>query len=95
MITLFGQHAVTDYETWLSAAKANMSNGERNAQNGIVETSKVYRTVDGSEVIVVHKFNNLETAQKYANMMQSAEGYAMLEQIGAKLPLTIWLAEEV
>ena len=95
MITLFGQHAVTDYETWLSAAKANLSNSERSAQNGIVGTSKVYRTADGSEVVVVHRFNDLDAAQKYANMMQSAESHAMLEQMGAKLPLTIWITEEV
>jgi hypothetical protein len=95
MITLFGQHAVTDYDAWLSAAKANLSNSDRNAQNGIVGTSKAYRTVDGSGVVVVHKFNDLDAAQKYANMMQSAESYAMLEQVGGKLPLTIWITEEV
>ncbi len=55
----------------------------------------MYRTVDSSGVIVAHKFNDLETAQKYANMMQSPEGLAMVKQMGAKLPLTIWLAEEV
>jgi hypothetical protein len=94
MITLFGQHAVTDYDAWLSAAKANLSDSDRNAQWGIVGTSKAYRTVDGSAVVVVKKFNDLDHAQKYANMMQSAESHAMMEKIGAKLPLTVWITEE-
>jgi hypothetical protein len=55
----------------------------------------MYRMVDGSGVIVTHKFNDLETAQAYKNMMESAEMQAGLEQMGAKLPLTIWIAEEI
>lgn len=94
MTTLIAHHEVTDYDTWLSAAKANMNNSERNAQNGIVGTSKIYRTVDGSGVFVVHKFNDLDAAQKYANMMQLPESHAMLEKVGAKLPITLWVTEE-
>jgi signal recognition particle GTPase len=94
MITLFGQHGVKDFEAWKRGAEENMSNSERNAQWGIVESS-VYRMVDGSGAIVSHKFNNLEAAQNYKKMMESAESKAMLEQMGAKLPLTIWIAEEL
>ena len=94
MITMIAQHAVKDYEAWISAGKEAMKNTERNAQSGIV-ASKVYRTADGSGVIVMHTFNNLEAAQKYEKMMQSPEGHAMVEKVGAKLPITIWLAEEV
>jgi signal recognition particle GTPase len=94
MITLIAHHAVKDYEAWISGGKEAMKNTERNAQSGIV-ASKVYRTADGSGVIVMHTFNNLEAAQKYEKMMQSPEGHAMVEKMGAKLPMTIWLAEEV
>ena len=94
MITMIAHHAVKDYDAWISGGKEAMKNTERNAQSGIV-ASKVYRTADGSGVIVMHTFNNLEAAQKYEKMMQSPEGHAMVEKMGGKLPMTIWLAEEV
>lgn len=95
MITMMAHHAVTDYQAWISGAKQAMrDNTERSAQYSIVG-SKVYGTADGSGVIVVHTFNNVEDARTYENVMQSPEGHAMIEKMGAKLPLTIWLAEEV
>jgi hypothetical protein len=94
MITMFAHHAVVNYETWISGAKEAMNDPARNTQSGIVG-SKVYRTADGSGVIVMHTFNNIKDAQAYENMMQSPEGHAMVEKMGAKLPITIWLAEEV
>jgi signal recognition particle GTPase len=94
MVTMFARHAVTDYEAWISGAKESNKNTERNAQAGII-ASKVYRTADGSGVIVMHTFNNVEQAQKYEKMMQSPEGHAMVEKMGGKLPITIWLAKEV
>ena len=94
MITMIAHHAVKDYEAWISGGKEAMKNTERNAQSGII-ASKVYRMADGSGVIIMHTFNNLEAAQKYEKMMQSPEGHAMVEKMGAKLPITIWLAEEV
>ena len=94
MITLFGQHGVTDFEAWKRGAEAARSDPDRSAQWGLGESS-MYRMVDGSGVIVTHKFNDLETAQAYKKMMESAEMQAGLEQMGAKLPLTIWIAEEV
>jgi hypothetical protein len=94
MVTMIAHHAVTDYEAWISGAKEVNKNTERNAQAGII-ASKVYRTADGSGVIVMHTFNNVEQAQKYEKMMQSPEGHAMVEKMGGKLPITIWLAKEV
>ncbi|OGO21538.1 MAG: hypothetical protein A2Y54_10255 [Chloroflexi bacterium RBG_16_51_16] len=94
MITLFGQHGVANVEAWKRTAKENINNPDRNAQWGIVESS-IYFMVDGSGVIVAHKFNNLEAAQKYKKMMESAESKAMLEKIGGKLPFTFSLAEEL
>jgi len=94
MITMIVHHAVTDYEAWIIGAKEAMVNTERSAQHGIVG-SKVYRTADGSGVIVIHTFNNVEDAQAYENVMQSPESHAMIEKMGVKLPITIWLAKEV
>jgi hypothetical protein len=93
MITLFGQHGVTDFEAWKRGGE-EFREGDFNEQWGIVETS-MYRTVDSSGVIVTHDFNDLESAQYYKNMMESAETQARLDQMGAKLPLTIWLAEKM
>lgn len=94
MTTMIAQHAVTDYEAWISAGKEMNKDTERNAQMGIV-ASKVYRTADGSGVIVMHTFGTLEAAQKYEKMMQTPEFPAMVEKMGGKLPITVWLAEEV
>lgn len=94
MITLIAQHGVTDYEAWISAGKEMNKDTERNTQAGIV-ASKVHRTVDGSGVIVTHMFNNLEAAQKYEKMLQTPEFHAMIEKMGGKPPITVWLAEEV
>ena len=94
MITLFGQHGVADYDAWKRAADAMTSDADRNAQWGIVD-SGAYRTVDGSGVIVTHNFNDVESAEKYKKMMKSAEVGVQLEQMGAKLPLTIWITEKL
>jgi hypothetical protein len=94
MITLFGQHGVADYDAWKQAAGAMSGDSDRNAKWGIVESS-MYRMVDGSGVIVTHNFNDVESAEKYKNMMESAEVRAQLEQMGATLPATIWIAEEL
>jgi signal recognition particle GTPase len=94
MFSLIAQHGVTDYEAWISAGKEAMKDTERRTQRGIV-ASKVYRTVDGSGVIVTHMFNNLEAAQKYEQMTQTPEFHAMVEKMGGKPPITVWLAEEV
>ncbi len=95
MITMIAHHAVADVEAWLSGAKECMQkNSERSVQYGIVE-SKVYQEADGSGVIVMHTFNNVGDAQAYEKVMQSPEGHAMVENMGGKLPITIWLAEEV
>ncbi len=94
MVTMIAHHAVADYETWINGGKAAMNNTERSAQAGIV-SSKVYRSANGGGVVVMHTFNNLESAQKYEKMMQSTEGHAMVEKMGGKLPITIWLVEEV
>ena len=95
MITLIAHHAVKDYNAWISGAKQAMgANSERSAQFGI-QGSKVYRTADGSGVIITHRFKDVEAAQAYEKVMQSPEGHAMVEKMGAKLPITIWIAEEV
>ena len=67
MVTLFGQHDVTDYKTWKRNFDAMA--GENSAEWGIAET-RTYRTVDGSAVIVAHTFNTLEDAQNHKNRME-------------------------
>ena len=94
MITLFAQHGVSDFEAWKRGADAARSNSDRSAQFGIVESS-MYRMVDGSGVIVTHKFNDIEAAQKYKQTMESEETKSRLEQMGASLPITIWLAKNI
>ena len=54
-----------------------------------------YRTDDGNRVIVTHTFNTLEEAQKYKDVMESPDGWAMLEQNGAEPPFTVWVAKEI
>ena len=92
MITMFGRHPVKDFDAWFSAVKPMFNDSERNAQTGIVST-RVYRPIDGG-VVVMHTFNDQETAQKYEALLQSAEIQALLEGFGA-LPMTIEMAEEV
>ena len=94
MITFFGQHGLSDYETWLAGAKATLGNSERNAEMGIVG-STIYRQVDGSGAIIAHKFKDLESAQNYEKLIHSPEAKAMIEQIGGTYPVTVWIAEEV
>ena len=97
MITLIGLHGVTDMDAFNEAARAARESGELTGMQqkmGVVETSS-YRQVDGSGVVVTHKFNDLETAQNYKNMMESAELQARLEQMGGILPATFWLVEEM
>ena len=90
MITFFGHHEVADFEAWLNAGRAH----EHEEPPAYVET-RVYRTVDGKSAIVTHTFNDLEAAQQFKAMAESAEFQAAVEQMGAKMPFTIWLAEEV
>ena len=96
MVKLFAHHEVADWEVWLGAARKFAADTAGNAQRGMIEgTTKMYRTADGSAAIVVHTFKDLQSAQHHATMLASAEGQAMLENLGGKLPVTIWIAEEV
>lgn len=96
MITFFIRHGVTDFDTWKSSVDASLAAtpAEARQEMGMVET-RFYRQVDGSGVIVVHKFKDLASAQKHKAMLEAAETQAHLEQTGVVLPMTIWLAEEI
>ena len=78
MITIFGQHGVTDFETWKSGFDAIPE--EHYVKYQIVGTG-VYRMTGESGVIVTHTFNTLEDAQNHRAMMESAEMRAMLDKI--------------
>lgn len=92
MITLFGSHDVSDYEKWKSFF--DTFTGQSEVERGIQET-KVYRTVDGSRVVVTHTFNNMEDVDKHLAMMTDPEGQEMAKQNGVVFPVTMWTTEEV
>jgi hypothetical protein len=97
MITLIGSHGVTDIEAFEAALKASRESGESAGilqKMGVVKTHS-YRQVDGSGVVVIHKFNDLETAQNYKILMETAETQARLEQMGSILPASFWIVEEM
>ena len=92
MITMFGSHEVSDYEKWQTIFGKVMSQVAE--QHGIQET-KVYRTADSSRVVVTHTFSSREDAEKHLALMEDPDAQAMAVQNGSKLPLTVWLVEEV
>lgn len=92
MITLFAHHGVTDYEKWKHAAD-EMANSDMNAQMGIVDET-IYRTADGSGVVVMNTFRSLDDAKKFKATMESPETQAMIEQSGGQYPITIWITEK-
>lgn len=94
MAILLSSHGVSDYEAWVDLGKKSMKDSERRAQFGILE-SHAYRSAEGETLIVTHKFNTLEEAQKYKAMMDTPEGRARLEQNGGAPPFTFWVAEEI
>ena len=95
MVTFIAHHVVTDYEAWISWGRES-AQGSRDllAQMGVVN-SRVYRTADNSEVFVMHTCDNLEAAQKMAEMAGSAEHIANVEKNGGAPPYSFWIAEEV
>lgn len=92
MITLFVSHEVSDYKKWKSFFGMGISQATEN--HGIQET-KVYRTVDGSRVVVTHTFKTMEDVEKHLAMMADPEGQEMAKQNGVVFPVTMWTAEEV
>ncbi|MFN2195286.1 MAG: hypothetical protein ACK2UW_04095 [Anaerolineales bacterium] len=92
MVTIFGQHGVSDYEKWKKAF--DLIARDWFGQLGIVST-KVYRTLDGQSVIVMHTFNSLREARQHQQLMESADMRKRAGEIGVKLPVTYWIVEEV
>jgi len=92
MITLFGSHDVSDYEKWKSFFDQGINQATDN--HGIQET-KIYRTTDGSRVVVTHTFNTMEDVEKHLAMMGDPAGQEMAKQNGVVFPVTMWTAEEV
>lgn len=91
MITLFGSHDVSDYEKWKSFFDTFI--GQTEVDNAIQET-KVYRTVDGSRVVVTHTFNSMADVDKHLAMMADPDGQEMAKQNGVVFPVTMWATEE-
>ena len=95
MVKLFAHHQVADWARWLGAVRQFEADAEDNAQRGMEGKHDICRTADGNAAVVVHTFKDVQSAQNHANMLTSAQGQAMLESLGAKLPITIWIAEEL
>jgi hypothetical protein len=93
MVFFVGKHAVKDFESWKNATKGAISDPERNAEWGILD-SAMHRSLDGS-AIVTHKFATVEAAQKYKQMMLSPESKSFRDSIGIIDPITIWIGEEI
>lgn len=94
MYTFIAHHSVTDFEKWLNWGRQGAANKEMMAEMGIVK-SHVYRTMDGSGVVVVHNFETLEAAEKFMAMAQTDGHYEMVEKMGGGPPFSQWLVEEV
>ena len=91
MITFFARHGVTDYEAWKNQFDAIPT--ETLAKFKIV-ASTVYRAQNGSEAIVLHKFNTWEDAEAHRERMES-QPQSHFEAHHAIPPITIWIAEEI
>ena len=93
MFTLFAQFAVEDFDAWKRAI-VDVVDESYLKEAGIVEAS-IHRQVDASEVIIIHKFKDLETARKFMNRSEMEETQKRYQQMGIILPITLWLGEDV
>lgn len=91
MFKLFASVNATDPEALIKALKS-WPDEERKAM-GVIERH-VYQVVDENQVIVVNTYNTLEQAQNHLANVTSPEVLAHFEQLGAKVPGIVWLAEE-
>jgi len=91
MIKLFASVNATDVEALIEALKSWPD--EQRELWGVVER-RYYHVVGESRVIVVNTYNTLEEAQKHKANVASPEVWDHFEQLGAKPPVTLWIAEE-
>lgn len=89
MAILFGSHEVSDLNKFMAAIKEGGPPAE--GEQG----EKVYRTIDGSRVVVAVTFDTVENAEKHRAVLESPEMRPMAESIGIVYPMTIWIVEEV
>lgn len=94
MYTFIAQHRVEDFEKWINWGRQGASNKEMMAEMGVVE-SQVYRTMDGTGVVIVHHFENREKAENFMTMAQTDGHYEMVETMGGAPPYHQWLVEKV
>ena len=93
MFTLFAQFAVEDFDAWKRAIDSVDAQSTLK-EYGMVEAS-IHRQVDASEVIIIHKFKDLETAREFMNRSEMEETQKRYQQMGIILPATMWLGEDV
>lgn len=93
MFLLIGTHEIADFEAWKRGSDATSETSFYDEWGVLDET--VYRTVEGDRLIVINKFNTREEAEKFKALLESPQTQQKLMQNGAKMPLTVWIAEEV
>ena len=91
MVTVIVQHEVSDYDKWLAAMN---SDNPGTAPEGLQER-KLYRTPEGSGVVVVDTFDTLENAEKLRAFLENPENRPMGESLGVVFPITFWIVEEI
>ncbi len=89
MITTFVKHKVSDYDGWKAVYDKFVPYAKT---NGVVDES-VYRDPNSpDDVIVTHKFRNIESANKFFN---SFELKSAMEDAGVASVPEIWFGEEI
>ncbi|NRG17121.1 cyclase [Rhizobiales bacterium] len=88
MIRLFVRHTVKDFDAW----KAGYDKGTEFRKDWGVLDHAVYRSSDDpNDITVMHDFDTLEHAKKFA----SSEGLAeRMRALGVSSPVQIWFAHE-
>jgi quinol monooxygenase YgiN len=90
MAVMFVRHKVADFAAW---KKVYDTAGRRSQEAGSVLEEKVYRDPDDpNTVIVIHKFQDIDTARKFANLDTLKQA---MQQAGVQETPTFWFGEEV
>jgi len=88
VITLLARHQVNDFDTWMSLYQSQRS---ELAALGVTREAALRATADGNDVIVVHEFETLETAEAFIAMANQPDMQEMLKASGVVGPVTLEL----
>ena len=85
MYTLLARHQVADFDTWMALYEAQR--GEL-AALGVTREGALRAAANGNDVIVVHEFETLETAEAFMAMANQPDMQEMLKAAGIVGPVT-------